>query len=97
MANKYYEGDITLKTDWGGDSTTGNLPVIGSKVQKVIKEGINSKVGYVGRVEKTGQGFYVLTRDEETFNAYVETISDENPFGDLTMDGVNGRDRKSVV
>lgn len=91
MANKYYEGDITLKTDWGGDSTTDNLPVIGSKVQKVIKEGINSKVGYVGRVEKTGQGFYVLTRDEETFNAYVETISDENPFGDLTMDGVNGR------
>ena len=39
MANKYYEGDITLKTDWGGDSTTDNLPVIGSKVQKVIKEG----------------------------------------------------------
>lgn len=91
MANKYYEGDITLKTDWGGDSTTDNLPVIGSKVQKVIKEGINSKVGYVGRVEKTGQGFYVLTRDEDTFKAYVETISDENPFGDLTMDGVNGR------
>ena len=91
MANKYYEGDITLKTDWGGDSTTDNLPVIGSKVQKVIKEGINSKVGYVGRVEKTGQGFYVLTRDEEAFNNYLTTISDENPFGDLTMDGVNGR------
>ena len=91
MANKYYEGDITLKTDWGGDDTTNNLPVIGSKVQKVIKEGINSKVGYVGRVEKTGQGFYVLTRDEETFNTYLTTISDENPFGDLTMDGVNGR------
>ena len=91
MAKKYYDGDITLNTEWGGDASTENLPVIGSKVQKVIKEGINSKVGYVGRVEKVGQGFYVLTRDEETFNAYLNTITDENPFGDLTMDGVNGR------
>lgn len=91
MAKKYYDGDITLTTDWGGDSTTGNLPVVGSKVQKVIKESINSKVGYVGRVDKTGQGFYVLTRDKETFNAYLETITDENPFGDLMMDGINGR------
>ena len=41
MAKKYYDGDITLTTDWGGDSTTGNLPVVGSKVQKVIKETIN--------------------------------------------------------
>ena len=91
MAKKYYDDKISLKTDWGGDSTTGNLPVVGSRVQEVIKEGINSKVGYVGRVEKTGQGFYVLTRDEEVFNNYLATISDENPFGDLNMDGVNGR------
>ena len=91
MAKKFYDEDITLSTDWGGDASTGNLPVSGNKVQKVIKESINSKVGYVGRVEKSGQGFYVLTRDEDIFNKYVETISDENPFGDLTMDGVNGR------
>ena len=91
MAKKYYDGDITLSTDWGGDESTGNLPVVGEKVQKVIKEGINSKVGYVGRVDKTGQGFYVLTRDEETFNRYQETITESLPFGDLTMDGVNGR------
>ena len=91
MAKKYYDEDITLKTDWGGDNTTGNLPVSGSKVQKVIKESINSKVGYVGHVEKKGQGFYVLTRDEETFKQYKETITDEKPFGDLSMEGVNGR------
>lgn len=91
MTKKYYDGEITLKTDWGGDASTDNLPVVGSKVQKVIKDGINSKVGYVGRVEKAGQGFYVLSRDEETFNTYTSTISDENPFGDLTMDGINGR------
>ena len=91
MAKEYYDGDITLKTDWGGDESTGNLPVTGKSVQKVIKDSINSKVGYVGRVERTGQGFYVLSRDEETFNTYLTTISDENPFGDLEMDGINGR------
>ena len=91
MAKKYYDGEITLNTDWGGDESTNNLPVVGSRVQEVIKNSINSKVGYVGLVEKTGQGFYVLSRDEETFKAYTTTISDEKPFGDLTMDGINGR------
>ena len=91
MAKKYYDGEITLNTDWGGDESTNNLPVVGSRVQEVIKNSINSKVGYVGLVEKTGQGFYVLSRDEETFKAYTATITDEKPFGDLTMDGINGR------
>ena len=80
MAKKYYDGDITLKTDWGGDSSTNNLPVVGSKVQKVIKDSINSKVGYVGRVERIGQGFYVLTRNEEVFNEYLKTVTDDTPF-----------------
>lgn len=90
MAKKYYDGDIKLTTDWGGDATTGNLPVIGSKVQKVIKDSINSKVGYVGRVDKAGQGFYVLSRDEATFNEYLKTITEDKPFGDTDMDGING-------
>ena len=42
-------------------------------------------------LKKVGQGFYVLSRDEATFNEYLKTISDENPFGDLTMDGIIGR------
>ena len=98
MAKKYWDGDITLDTDWGGDSTTDNLPVVGSKVQKVIKESINSikestnsKVGYVGRIERTGQGFYVLARDEKTFLEYEKTITEDNPFGDTSMDGIVGR------
>ena len=91
MAKKYWDGDITLDTDWGGDATTDNLPVIGSKVQEIIKGGINSKVGYVGRVERTGQGFYVLARDEKTFLEYEKTITEDEPFGNLSMDGINGR------
>lgn len=91
MAKKYWDGDITLDTDWGGDSTTNNLPVLGSRVQEVIKSGINSKVGYVGRIERTGQGFYVLARDEKTFLEYEKTITEDNPFGDTSMDGIVGR------
>ena len=91
MAKKYYDGDITLNTDWGGDESTGNLPVLGEKVQKVIKDSINSKVGYVGYVEKIGQGFYVLCRDEEVFKVYETTVTEDKPFGDLEMDGINGR------
>ena len=91
MAKKYWDNDITLNTDWGGDESTNNLPVTGNKVQKVIKDSINSKVGYVGRVDKVGQGYYVLCRDEETFHLYEQTITDENPFGDLEMEGINGR------
>ena len=90
MAKKYWDGDITLNTDWGGDESTNNLPVIGEKVQKVIKDNINSKVGYVGRVDKTGKGFYVLCRDKETFELFLQTVTDSNPFGDTQMDGVNG-------
>ena len=91
MAKKYYDKDIDLTVDWGGDENTENLPVAGSKVQKVIKESINSKIGYLGVVEGTGQGFYVLARDKETFDAYKETITDANPVGDINMDGIDGR------
>ena len=91
MAKKYWDGDITLDTDWGGDTSTGNLPVVGSKVQEIIKDSIKSKVGYVGRVERTGQGFYVLARDEKTFLEYEKTITEDNPFGDTSMDGIVGR------
>jgi hypothetical protein len=91
MAKKYYDEDIDLTVDWGGDPNTGYLPVAGSKVQKVIKESINSKIGYLGVVEGTGQGFYVLARDKETFDAYKETITDANPVGDINMDGIDGR------
>lgn len=92
MANKYYDEDIkNMSVDWGGDDSTGGLPVSGRKVQEFIKDSINSKVGYVDRVDTKQGGFYVLARDKETFDAYVQTITDDKPFGDIEMDGINGR------
>lgn len=92
MAKKYYDEDIkSMSVDWGGDESTNNLPVAGNKVQKFIKDSINTKVGYVDRVDTAQGGFYVLARDKETFDAYVKTITDDKPFGDIDMDGIDGR------
>ena len=83
MAKKYYDEKITLDTDWGGDESTGNRPVSGKRVQEVIKEGLNSKVGYVGRVGKSGK--YAMTINKETFDAYEASITEENPNGDESL------------
>lgn len=58
MAKKYYEGtDYNINTDWGGDETTGGLPLPGSAVQDIVKTNINElhnkKIGYVAK----GEGF----------------------------------------
>ena len=83
MAKKIYDEKIDINVDWGGDESTGNLPVAGNRVQEVIKETLNSKAGFVGMVEKTGM--YVLTKDEDSYMSYLETISDDNPKGDQTL------------
>lgn len=97
MAKKFWEGDVKMSTNWGGDETTGNLPLSGERVQEFIKENIKSKVGYLGEVKEMTDGtklptaFYVLCRDEECFTAYKQTVTSDNPFGDLTSEGIMGR------
>ena len=83
MAKKFWDNEIDFKTDWGGDITTDNLPVSGKRVQEVIKKEVNSKVGYVGLYEEGG--YYVLCKDEDSFNVWKETVSEELPFGDETL------------
>ena len=91
MAKKVWEGPVDFNTNWGGDETTENLPLTGERVQEVIKNEVNSKVGYLGEVKKASSSFYVLCRNEEVFKSYEETVSDELPFGDLSMDGIIGK------
>ena len=54
MAKKLFDGEIDNRTDWGGDETTGGLPVSGRAVQKFIKKSLaaleeagGAKFGYV--------------------------------------------------
>lgn len=71
MAKNIYDEKIDKNTDWGGDESTGGLPVSGRRVQEFIKGELNGKYGY-SRVmdEKFLQQF----PDEESARLY-----DQNP------------------
>ena len=45
MAKQTWNNPIDKTVDWGGDATTGNLPVSGEMVQRFIKESLNGKAG----------------------------------------------------
>ena len=45
MAKKIYDKKIDKNTDWGGDASTGNLPVAGGRVQEFVKTTLNKKAG----------------------------------------------------
>lgn len=58
---KYYDGEITRDTDWGGDASTDNQPVSGGRVQEWLKNEINGKFG-VARMSQidTNTNFYSI-------------------------------------
>jgi hypothetical protein len=45
MAKQTWNNPIDKTVDWGGDATTGHLPVSGEMVQRFIKESLNGKAG----------------------------------------------------
>ena len=45
MAKQTWNNPIDKTVDWGGDETTGGLPVSGDMVQRFIKESLNGKAG----------------------------------------------------
>ena len=47
MAEELYYDKISRHTDWGGDTSTGGLPVAGSAVQDFIKSELNGKIGVI--------------------------------------------------
>lgn len=76
MAKKTYDGTINKHTEWGGDASTGNLPVAGSSVQRFIKDSLDSKFGKL--YLDTERSLYLCFSDEEDYNKYLET-------GDITL------------
>ena len=61
MAKKIWDEDITgYEQDWGGDDSTGNLPISGRAVQKFLKQELNSRVGYM--IKPDGSNAYYWTR-----------------------------------
>lgn len=76
MSKKYWDGPYNINTDWGGDDSTENLPLPGSAVQKLIKNEINSKVGYMIEDKTTGEVKFYTSEQ-----SYLE---DKKPIGSVT-------------
>ena len=79
MAKKYWEGDIkdiNINTDWGGDESTSGKPLPGSIVQKIIKNELNTKVGYMVEDGTTGQVKFFANESDY--------ISEKEPIGSVT-------------
>nr|DAI45568.1 MAG TPA: hypothetical protein [Bacteriophage sp.] len=72
--SKIYNEGIDKHTDWGGDESTGNLPVSGEQVQKFIKDTLNSKVGFF--YYDPNINMYRCFADEESKRLYYENPVD---------------------
>ena len=73
MANSY-NGKITRNTDWGGDASTGYLPVDGESVQKHVKSELETKIGAVYKPDGINTVYYFANEDDK--QAFIDT-SDE--------------------
>lgn len=79
---KVFDNPITLNTDWGGDVSTGNLPVSGRRVQELIKNTFAKKGGCVQIKDKK---FLQIFADEASMKKYN---SDTEKYGDLVVSQV---------
>ena len=70
MANKIYDKEINKYTDWGGDSSTENLPVSGARVQEFIKKAFEGKMGLFHYDETNNR--YLVFADSDTRDQYLE-------------------------
>lgn len=79
MSKKYWDGPYNINTDWGGDDSTENLPLPGSAVQKLIKDELSKKVGYIYKDEQKGSlSFYGNEQDKIDGNdplAELQTVA----------------------
>lgn len=79
---KVYDNPITLSTNWGGDSSTGNLPVSGRRVQELIKNTFAKKGGCVQIKDKK---FLQIFADEASMRKYN---SNTEKYEDLVVSQV---------
>ena len=66
---KTWNNPIDKNVDWGGDASTGGLPVSGEMVQKFIKESLDGKAGLF--YYDTANNRYLVFTDEQSKEAYL--------------------------
>lgn len=69
MAKKTWNNPIDKSVDWGGDATTGNLPVSGAMIQKFIKDSLDEKAGLF--YYDTSNNRYLVFADADTKDEYL--------------------------
>lgn len=80
MKKKIWTDDISKYTDWGGDSSTSNLPVSGEKVQKFIKDSLEEKFGTIYFDENDSQ--YLVFADDINRDLY---LNDRETYASLLL------------
>ena len=84
---KYYDEAITRDTDWGGDTSTGNIPVSGGRVQEWLKTEINGRFGFLNlRFNEAESMYYIecFTSEED----YILYNGDKDTYKDLLLQSV---------
>lgn len=69
MAKKIYDEIINKHQDWGGDESTGGLPVAGGRVQEFIKNELNKRIGILYYDPTNNR--YLAFADTESRDEYV--------------------------
>ena len=70
MAKNTWNNPIDKNVDWGGDESTGGLPVSGNQVQAFIKSSLDGKAGLF--YYDTTKNRYIVFADEQAKDEYLE-------------------------
>lgn len=89
MAKKTYNEKIAPTTDWGGDESTGGLPVAGNRVQEFIKEQLNSKSNNKDMTEKLSVINKNITKSKNDISNLGKMLTTK--AGVFYFDNVSGR------
>ena len=84
---KYYDGEITRDTDWGGDASTDNQPVSGGRVQEWLKTNINGRYGFLNMRFNESESMYYMEcfTSEDDYKKYE---ADKETYGSLLLQNV---------
>lgn len=69
MNNKVYNEKINKHQDWGGDESTGGLPVAGGRVQEFIKNELDKRIGVLYYDSTNNR--YLAFADTENRDEYI--------------------------
>lgn len=94
---KYWEGEYDINTDWGGDESTGNLPLPGSAVQKVVKDKFkelsDGKVGYIYKNETESKVYFSASKEDYEEGKYMGAVDSVARY---SMDVIGDSNNKTI-